>query len=45
MGALSGKMVKDGVVSTNWGAVLEDWRILGEGLVRDIQVVNTDAMV
>ena len=42
---MSGKMVKDGVVSINWGAVLEDWRILGEGLVRDIQVVNTDAMV
>ena len=38
-------MVKDGVVSTNWGVVLEDWRILGEGIVRDIQVVNTDAMV
>ena len=45
VGALSSKMVKEGVVSTNWGAVMEDWSILGEGLVREIQVVNTDAMV
>ena len=45
VGALSGKMVKEGVVSTNWGAIMEDWNILGEGLVREIQVVNTDAMV
>ena len=45
VGALSGKMVKEGVVSTNWGAIMEDWSILGEGLVREIQVVNTDAMV
>ena len=45
VGALSGKMVKEGIVSTNWGAVMEDWSILGEGLVREIQVVNTDAMV
>ena len=45
VGALSSKMVKEGLVSTNWGAVMEDWSILGEGLVREIQVVNTDAMV
>ena len=45
VGALSGKMVKEGIVSTNWGAVMEDWSILGEGLIREIQVVNTDAMV
>ena len=45
VGALSSRMVKDGVVSTNWGAVMEDWNILGDGLVREIQVVDTDAMV
>ena len=45
VGALSSRMVKDGVVSTNWGAVMEDWCILGDGLVREIQVVDTDAMV
>lgn len=45
VGALSSRMVKDGVVSTNWGAVMEDWSILGDGLVREIQVVDTDAMV
>ena len=45
VGALSGNIVKEGLVSTNWGAIMEDWNILGEGLVREIQVVNTDAMV
>ena len=42
---LSCKMVKGEMVATNWGAVMEDWQVLGDGLVREVQVLNTDAMV
>ena len=39
------KMVGEGVVSTNWGAVIEDWAILGEGLVKEVEVINTDLLL
>ena len=42
---LACKMASGGGATTNWGAVLEDWRILGEGLVREVQVVNTDVLL
>ena len=45
LGDLTCKMVTEGTVSTNWGAVMEDWAILGEGLVREVEVVNTDLLL
>jgi len=45
LGDLTCKMVSEGTVSTNWGAVMEDWAILGEGLVREVEVVNTDLLL
>merc|ERR1719186_662995 len=45
LGDLTCKMVVDGLVATNWGAVIEDWSILGEGLVKEVEVINTDLLL
>ena len=45
VGAVAAKEARDGVLAVNWGAVMEDWRVLGEGLVREVQVLDTDAML
>jgi len=39
IGNASGKLI------TNWGAIIEDWRILGEGIVKDVEVVNSDLLL
>merc|ERR1719153_1626033 len=36
LGEMTNKMVSEGKVSINWGAVIEDWSILGEGLAKDV---------
>ena len=40
-----GKMISDGCVVPNWGAVIEDWSILGDGLVKNVEVINTDLLL
>jgi len=45
LGDLTCKMVSEGKVTTNWGAVIEDWSILGEGLVKEVEVLNTDLLL
>jgi len=45
LGELTTKMVMDGKVSTNWGAMIEDWSILGKGLVKEVEVLNTDMLL
>ena len=38
-------MISDGCVVPNWGAVIEDWSILGDGLVKNVEVINTDLLL
>jgi len=45
LGEMNCKMVSEGKVSINWGAVIEDWSILGEGLVKEVEVINTDLLL
>ena len=45
LGDLTSKMVTGESVSTNWGAVIEDWELLGDGLVKEVEVVNTDLLL
>jgi len=40
-----GKMISDGCVVPNWGAVIEDWSILGDGLVKNVEVINADLLL
>ena len=39
------KIISDGDVVTNWGAAIEDWQILGDGLVKNVEVVNSDMLL
>jgi len=45
LGEMTNKMVSEGKVSINWGAVIEDWSILGEGLVKEVEIINTDLLL
>jgi len=45
LGEMTNKMLSEGKVSINWGAVIEDWSILGEGLVKDVEIINTDLLL
>ena len=42
---IQGRMLSQDKVVTNWGAVTEDWSILGEGLVKNVEIFNTDIML
>jgi len=30
--------------TTNWGAVVEDWAVLGKGIVKNVEILNTDSL-
>jgi len=45
LGDLTCKMIKNDTVAVNWGAVMEDWSILGEGLVKEVEVINPDLLL
>ena len=45
VGQVAAREARDGGLAVNWGAVMEDWRVLGDGLVREVQVLDTDAML
>ena len=42
---VGGRMLVDGKTVTNWGAVVEDWAILGEGIVKNVEILNTDLLL
>merc|ERR1712059_218386 len=44
---LSAKMVGSGgaKIVNNWSAITEDWKILGEGLVKDVEIINSDLLL
>ena len=45
VGDFRGRMLQEGMAVTNWGAVIEDWSILGDGLVKNVEVINTDILL
>ena len=42
---VGGRMLTEEKVVTNWGAVVEDWSVLGEGIVKDVEIINTDLLL
>ena len=42
---VGGRMLVDGKTVTNWGAVVEDWAILGAGIVKNVEILNTDLLL
>ena len=42
---VGGRMLVDGKTVTNWGAVVEDWAILGDGIVKNVEILNTDLLL
>ena len=42
---VGGRMLVDGRAVTNWGAVVEDWAILGDGIVKNVEILNTDLLL
>ena len=42
---VGGRMLVDGKAVTNWGAVVEDWAILGDGIVKNVEILNTDLLL
>ena len=45
-GTGGGRMVsEEGKLVTNWGAVVEDWEVLGEGLVKEVEIINSDLLL
>ena len=42
---VGGRMLVDGKAVTNWGAVVEDWAILGAGIVKNVEILNTDLLL
>jgi len=45
LGGIQGRMLVNNQAVTNWGAVVEDWSILGAGLVKNVEILNTDIML
>ena len=45
LGGFQGRMLVNNQAVTNWGAVIEDWEILGAGLVKNVEILNTDIML
>ena len=45
LGGFQGRMLVHNQAVTNWGAVIEDWEILGAGLVKNVEILNTDIML
>ena len=45
LGGIQGKMLVQSRAVTNWGAVMEDWSILGAGLVENVEILNTDIIL
>ena len=45
-GTGGGRMVsEEGKLVTNWGVVVEDWEVLGEGLVKEVELINSDLLL
>ena len=45
LGGLQGRMLDQDQAVTNWGAIIEDWSVLGAGLVKNVEILNTDIML
>ena len=42
---IGGRMLVEGKAVTNWGTVVEDWAVLGEGIVKKVEILNTDLLL
>jgi len=42
LGNIAGYMTRGRETELNWGAIVEDWQILGQGLVKSVTCQNSN---